>query len=65
MKKKCKFDNHMELGLYRQPIINIQEPKSKGATATASSHILLIFQVNLVIFQPRSFLLPPNNFLLF
>ena len=64
-KKKCKFHNHMELGFYRQPIINIQEPKSKGAIATASSHILLIFQVNFVIFQPRSFLLPPNNFQLF
>ena len=54
----------MELGLYRQPIINFQGPKLKGTTATASSHIF-IFQVNLVIFQPRNFLSPPNNFQLF
>ena len=27
--KKCKIDKHMELGLYRQSIINFQEPKSK------------------------------------
>ena len=30
--KKCKIDKHMELGLYRQPIINFQEPKSKGTS---------------------------------
>ena len=27
--KKCKIDKHMELGLYRQPIINFKGPKSK------------------------------------
>ena len=30
--KKCKIDKHMELGLYCQPIINFQEPKSKGTS---------------------------------
>ena len=63
--KKCKIDKRMELGLYRQPVINFQRPKSTGTTATASLHISFVFQVNLVIFQSRNFLLPANNFQLF
>ena len=30
--KKYKIDKHMELGLYRQPDINFQGPKSKGTS---------------------------------
>ena len=77
--KKCKIDKHMELGLYRQPIINFKRPKSKGksrgmylkilscdkcwknsTSATASSPMPSIFQVNLV-FLP-TFFLPRNSF---
>ena len=28
--KKCKIDKHMELGLYRQPIINFKDPNQRG-----------------------------------
>ena len=42
-----------------------RRPKSKRNTATASSHIKFTFRVNLIIFQSRDFLLPPNNFQLF
>ena len=37
-KKKSKIDKHMELRLYRQPIINFQRPSERF-----SSHILFIF----------------------
>ena len=28
--KRCKIDKHVEFGLYRQSIINIQGPQIKG-----------------------------------
>ena len=30
--KRSKIDKHMDFGLYRQPIINFQRPKSKGTS---------------------------------
>ena len=40
--KKCKIDKHIELGLYHQPIINFQGPKSKGASRGMYVKILFV-----------------------
>ena len=39
--KKCEIDKHMELGLYRQPNINTQGPKSKGTSRGMYVKILI------------------------
>ena len=39
--KKYKHDKHMELGLYRHPIINFQGPKSKGTSRRMYVEILI------------------------
>ena len=35
--KECKIDKHMELGLYRQPVINFQRPKQRGQARECKS----------------------------
>ena len=40
--RKCKIDKHIELGLYDQPIINFQGPKSKGASRGMYVKILFV-----------------------
>ena len=55
--KKCKIDKHMELGLYRQPIINFQGPKSKGTSR--GMYVKVLFVVNVGKIQLQRQLLHP------
>ena len=41
MKKKCKIEKHMELGLYRNPILNFQGSRSKWASQGIYVKILI------------------------
>ena len=70
--KECKIDKHMELGLYRQPVINFQGHKPRRQASECRSKFQFVvnvgkiqFQRQLVFFQPPDFLSPQNNFQLF
>ena len=70
--KECKIDKHMELGLYRQPVINFQGHKPRRQAGECRSKFQFVvnvgkiqFQRQLVFFQPPDFLSPQNNFQLF
>ena len=74
--KKCKIDKHVELGLYRQPNINFQGPKSKGTSRGMHVKILICSKCSKnstwttassgmsSIFQENFAFFQPPNFLL-
>ena len=70
--KECKIDKYIELGLYRQPVINFQGHKPRRQASECRSKFQFVvnvgkiqFQRQLVFFQPPDFLSPQNNFQLF